>query len=66
MSATLSPELNSLKKVVLHSPVVLKLENEEANKKNGRGTMEKFKHGLPRKEQKLVVLLFFKVCCFCI
>ena len=28
MSATLSPELNDLKKVVLHSPAVLKLEEE--------------------------------------
>jgi ATP-dependent RNA helicase DDX56/DBP9 len=29
LSATLSPELESLKKIVLHSPVVLKLEQED-------------------------------------
>ena len=29
MSATLSPELDKLKQVVLHSPAVLKLEGED-------------------------------------
>ena len=37
MSATLSPELNSLKKIVLNSPVLLRLGNDEGNKDNDIG-----------------------------
>lgn len=61
MSATLSPELNSLKKIVLHSPIVLKLENEEANKKNGGGTLTQFYLNLPRKDKNLVTYVFLKL-----
>ncbi len=61
MSATLSPELNSLKKVVLHSPVVLKLENEEANKNNGSGHLTQFHLELPRKDKNLVIYVFLKL-----
>lgn len=61
MSATLSPELNSLKKVVLHSPVVLKLENEEANKNNDGGHLTQFHLGLPRKDKNLVIYVFLKL-----
>ena len=61
MSATLSPELNSLKKIVLHSPVVLKLENEDANKKNGNGTLTQFHLDLPRKDKNLVIYVFLKL-----
>jgi len=59
MSATLSPELNSLKKIVLHSPVVLKLENEEANRKNG--SLTQFHLALPRKDKNLVIYVFLKL-----
>lgn len=61
MSATLSPELDSLKKVVLHSPVVLKLENEEANKNNGSGHLTQFHLELPRKDKNLVIYVFLKL-----
>lgn len=61
MSATLSPELNSLKKVVLHSPVVLKLENEEANKNDGSGHLTQFYLQLPRKDKNLVLYVFLKL-----
>ena len=44
MSATLSPELNALKKVVLHSPAVLKLEEED------NALTKKRKEGNQRKE----------------
>lgn len=59
MSATLSPELNSLKKVVLHSPVVLKLEQEESNKRDGQLTQ--FYLQLPRKDKNLVIYVFLKL-----
>lgn len=61
MSATLSPELNSLKKVVLHSPVVLKLENEQAGEKNGSGHLTQFYLKLPRKDKNLVIYVFLKL-----
>lgn len=61
MSATLSPELNSLKKVVLHSPVVLKLENEEVSKNDGSGHLTQFYLQLPRKDKNLVLYVFLKL-----
>eukprot|EP00536_Pseudo-nitzschia_multiseries_P008182 jgi/Psemu1/319321/estExt_fgenesh1_pm.C_2030018 len=61
MSATLSPELNSLKKIVLHSPIVLKLENEEANKRDGSGHLTQFYLQLPRKDKNLVLYVFLKL-----
>lgn len=59
MSATLSPELNSLKKVVLNSPVILKLEQEEGNPKDGQLTQ--FYLQLPRKDKNLVIYVFLKL-----
>jgi len=59
MSATLSPELDSLKKVVLHSPVILKLENEEKN--NGIGHLTQFHLKLPRMDKNLVIYVFLKL-----
>lgn len=62
MSATLSPELNSLKKVVLHSPAVLKLEEEELNsRKIKKGTLTQFYLELPRKDKNLVLYVFLKL-----
>lgn len=61
MSATLSPELNSLKKIVLHSPVVLKLENEKANKTNANGSLTQFHLNLPKKDKNLVIYVFLKL-----
>ena len=68
MSATLSPELNSLKKVVLHSPAVLKLEDVE-NENNGDGSDDKKKLGnltqlyltLKKDDKNLVLYVFLKV-----
>ena len=59
MSATLSPELNSLKKIVLHSPVVLKLEQEEADQSAGQLTQ--FYLQTPKKDKNLVIYVFLKL-----
>jgi ATP-dependent RNA helicase DDX56/DBP9 len=61
MSASLTPGLQSLKKVVLNSPVILKLENEEANKSNGIGHLTQFHLELPRKDKNLVIYVFLKL-----
>jgi len=64
MSATLSPELNSLKKVVLHSPAVLKLEEDESANASGKhkeGNLTQFFLALPKKDKNLVVYVFLKV-----
>ena len=57
MSATLPPELNSLKKVVLHSPVVVKLEEDERK----AGGLSQFFLKTPKKDKRLVVYVFLKV-----
>jgi ATP-dependent RNA helicase DDX56/DBP9 len=59
MSATLSPELDSLKKIVLHSPVVLKLEQEEAQR--AKGQLKQFYVSLPKKDKNLVLYVFLKL-----
>jgi ATP-dependent RNA helicase DDX56/DBP9 len=63
MSATLSPELNALKKVVLHSPAVLKLEEDNDTKdvKVKQGTLTQFYLTLPKKDKNLVIYVFLKV-----
>ncbi len=64
MSATLSPELNSLKKVVLHSPAVLKLEEDEGASTAGKkkeGNLTQFYLSLPKKDKTLIVYVFLKV-----
>lgn len=66
MSATLSPELHKLKHVVLHSPAVLKLEEDEddeilAGSKRGEGTLMQFYLDLPTKDKYLVLYVFLKV-----
>lgn len=58
MSATLSPELNSLKRVVLHSPVVLKLEEEESNTD---GNLIQFYLECPKRDKNLVIYVFLKL-----
>lgn len=58
MSATLSPELNSLKRVVLHSPVVLKLEEEESVVD---GQLIQFYLGCPRRDKNLIIYVFLKL-----
>jgi ATP-dependent RNA helicase DDX56/DBP9 len=62
MSATLSPELNSLKKVVLHSPAVLKLEEEEEKNIAGKnGQLSQFYLATSKKDKNLVLYVFLKV-----
>eukprot|EP00978_Attheya_sp_CCMP212_P034275 scaffold142715_cov58-Attheya_sp.AAC.6 len=62
MSATLSPEVNSLKKIVLHSPAVLKLEeDEEKNAGKGAGQLTQFYLSLPKTDKNLVLYVFLKL-----
>lgn len=62
MSATLSPELNDLKKVVLHSPAVLKLEEEMEHKQLRQdGQLVQFYLALPKRDKNLVIYVFLKV-----
>lgn len=59
MSATLSEEVDSIKKIVLHSPVVLKLEEDEDTGPNSR--LKQFYLALPKKDKGLVVYVFLKL-----
>ncbi|KAL7563425.1 hypothetical protein ACA910_016521 [Epithemia clementina (nom. ined.)] len=60
MSATLSPEVDSLKKIMLHSPVVLKLENDDGDKQSGR-RLKQFYLNLPKNDKNLVIFVFLKL-----
>ena len=64
MSATLSTEINSLKKVILHSPAVLKLEEGDESSalqtKNDNKLMQ-FYLTLPKKDKNLVLYVFLKL-----
>jgi len=63
MSATLSPELQKLKGVVLHSPAVLKLEEDEDNTNNlsKEGNLLQFYLNLPTKDKYLILYVFIKL-----
>mmetsp|Transcript_32521 Transcript_32521/g.59793 ORF Transcript_32521/g.59793 Transcript_32521/m.59793 type:complete len:701 (-) Transcript_32521:44-2146(-) len=61
MSATLSPELDSLKRVVLHSPAVLKLEEDNRRSSGKDGSLSQFYLSLPRKDKNLVLYVFLKL-----
>ena len=64
MSATLSSELNSLKKVILHSPAVLKLEEDGSGghvSKTKEGNLTQFYLNLPKRDKNLVIYVFLKV-----
>ncbi len=56
MSATLSPELDDLKRVVLHSPAVLKLEEGRTD-----GDLLQFYVPLPEADKLLLVFVFLKL-----
>lgn len=56
MSATLSPELDDLKRVVLHSPAVLKLEEGRTD-----GELLQFYVALPEADKLLLVFVFLKL-----
>lgn len=59
MSATLSPELESLKKIVLNSPVTLKLEDEEESQSSS--ALKQFYVKLPKIDKNLVLYVFLKL-----
>jgi len=66
MSATLSPELHKLKHVVLHSPAVLKLEEDDEDETNNpslqkEGNLMQFYLDLPAKDRYLVLYVFLKL-----
>ena len=61
MSATLSPELDSLKKIVLHSPVILKLEQDDPRARKSHGELKQFYISLPRRDKNLVIYVFLKM-----
>ena len=61
LSATLSPELDALKKVVLHSPAILKLEEEDDSRNARDGTLLQFYLKLPPKDKNLVIYVFLKL-----
>eukprot|EP00804_Cyclotella_cryptica_P000996 CCRYP_012353-RA/>CCRYP_012353-RA protein AED:0.31 eAED:0.31 QI:267/1/1/1/1/1/4/391/697 len=66
MSATLSPELNKLKHVVLHSPAVLKLEEDDEGAHGGvhvggNGCLMQYYLDLPSKDKFLVMYVFLKL-----
>lgn len=65
-SATLTPELDDLKRVVLHSPAVLKLEedtssNGDSGGSDEDGTLKQFYLRLPNKDKQLVIYVFLKL-----
>lgn len=61
MSATLSPELDSLKRVVLHSPAVLKLEEDNERSSGKDGSLSQYYLHLPRMDKNLVLYVFLKL-----
>mmetsp|Transcript_4409 Transcript_4409/g.9449 ORF Transcript_4409/g.9449 Transcript_4409/m.9449 type:complete len:679 (-) Transcript_4409:66-2102(-) len=62
MSATLSPEVDSLKKIMLNSPVVLKLEDEEGQGDGqSTGKLKQFFLEVPKKDKNLVIYVFIKL-----
>jgi ATP-dependent RNA helicase DDX56/DBP9 len=61
MSATLSPEIESLKKIVLHSPVMLRLEQDDPKGGKGEGQLKQFYIKVPREDRNLVLYVFLKL-----
>jgi len=62
MSATLSPEVQQLKKVVLHSPAIIKLEEDEEDiSKKKKAKLVQFYLSLPKKDKNLALYVFLKL-----
>jgi len=61
LSATLGTEVESLKRIVLHSPAVLQLEEEEETIVKKKKTLSQFYLPLPRKDKNLVLYVFLKL-----
>ena len=64
MSATLTPDVDSLRKVVLHSPAILKLEEDEDAGKRERRKLLQFYLSVPKTDKQLVLYVFLKVSRF--
>jgi ATP-dependent RNA helicase DDX56/DBP9 len=60
MSATLSPELDKFKRVLLHNPAVLKLE-EEAGAKGSIGELLQFYLPATESDKFLILYVFIKL-----
>ena len=58
MSATLSPELDALKSIMLNKPIVLKLEQDDTDRV---GNLKQFYTTLPRRDKNLVIFVFLKL-----
>jgi ATP-dependent RNA helicase DDX56/DBP9 len=61
MSATLTPQLNALKKIVLHSPVILKLEEADEGSKRKGPQLKQFYLPVPNNDRYLVLYVFLKL-----
>jgi ATP-dependent RNA helicase DDX56/DBP9 len=65
MSATLSPELDTLKKVVLNSPITLRLEQDTDNSTFGvdsvNTNLKQFYIPVPKQDRNLVLYVFLKL-----
>jgi len=62
MSATLSAEVDRLKAIVLHSPAILKLEEEHEKEKSRKvGKLMQFYLSLPLQDKQLVLYVFLKL-----
>jgi len=63
MSATLTPDIQALKKVVLHSPAILKLEEGDDDPKHTKGgkKLAQFYLSIPKNDKELVLYVFLKV-----
>ena len=63
MSATLPEELTKLKSVMLHSPAIVKLEEDEDHEDNKKKkkSMSQFYLAVPKKDKHLVLYVFLKL-----
>lgn len=67
LSATLNPEMDQLKKILLHTPVIVKLEQDDDTVRNTAVTsssgllLKQFYIALPNKDKNLVLYVFIKL-----
>jgi ATP-dependent RNA helicase DDX56/DBP9 len=61
MSATLPDELSKLKSVVLHSPAIVKLEEDENDDLKKKQNLSQFYLAVPKKDKGLILYVFLKL-----
>jgi len=62
MSATLSQDVISLKKILLHSPAILKLEEAEGDDAGGKKRLlQQYYLTIPKNDKQLVIYVFLKL-----